>query len=182
MLNSSGIDSFLIEFHDRDKFMFMSSSPENAAFFSIAKGGKGLIFEENKKSLSYNCNNRNDYRSNECIRKYITQKLGCTLPWYKEEKSVRICKTSEDYDKFLQLRLDIYRGFGNLEEFGCLKFPDCKTKNWNRNVAFDLDEANIKAAAALLNHGNDTNFEELILLQLFAGSRDVRILHKTFKN
>ena len=155
----------------------LSSIPENSAIFTLTKGsfGKALLFEHKIRSLKYNCNDNNNYRSNSCIRKHLTQKLGCTLPWYNEEKNVRICQTTEDYEKFYRLRLDIYKGNGSLKELGCLQSPDCTAKSWERNVAFDLNLANLEEAATMLGHGNETKYEDLLLLQILPGSRDVKI-------
>ena len=139
----------------------------------------GILFEHEKTSLIADCNPENNYRNNSCIRRFITQKMGCTIPWYKPENGVRICNRQEDFDKYAQLTLDIKRGTENLKEFGCLphnEHPDCQSKHWKRTLAFANKEETVKTTAIqALNFNSETNFSEIMLLTLMAASKDVRM-------
>ena len=95
--------------------------------------GRGFLFELEKKKMIADCNPENGFRNTSCIQKMIIQKMGCKVPWYKNGDGFRICNTTEDFEKFTKLRLNIYRGNQNLKEFGCLpQKKDCQTRNWKR--------------------------------------------------
>ena len=181
LLNTSGVSYYFVEFHEKDKFIYLGDIPENHAFTNMERGmyGRGFLFELEKKKMIADCNPENGFRNTSCIQKMIIQKMGCKVPWYESGNGFRICNTTEDFEKFTKLRLNIYRGNQNLKEFGCLpQKKDCQTRNWKRNVAFDMSLDSLKTNAVyLFGLKPETNFEDLIALSLMGASKDVRYSH-----
>ena len=86
------------------------------------------------KKSNYDCAEDNSFSFKDCMNEFISNQIGCSLPWTKTMPEKRQCKTQQDLDIFRNLSTQLTSP--KLQEIiskdGCFK-PNCRKTSWIKN-------------------------------------------------
>lgn len=87
------------------------------------------------RKIVKNCDQGNALDDINCYKDFVTDKIGCSIPWHNHSASTKDpCKTSEELKKYLNLRLEMAKDKHQeaLEGKGCISrtLTNCHKKHW----------------------------------------------------
>ena len=86
------------------------------------------------KKSNYDCVEDNSFSFKDCINEFISNQIGCSLPWIKTVIKKRQCTSKQDLDMFrnLSIHLTSPKARGDISKNGCFK-PNCRKRTWIKN-------------------------------------------------
>lgn len=127
-----------------------------------------LVSMETQKYVK-NCDFENKLDNIDCFKDFVAEKMGCSIPWdHHLNNSNPICKTSEELEKYLNLRFEIFqkKHQDELEGRGCISksLKNCQKIFWPQQESGKMDESLAGTAKAMFQLDMDVNDKDIIFL------------------
>ena len=112
------------------------------------KFGKQVVTQMLKKP-KMDCHEGNSNIMMNCVNNFFAKKLGCTLPWVKENKTK--CTGKEKFEEFKNLSSKFLEASTEKEliEEGCL-IPNCHQRSWTIDSTNNYDQEGNKSKSTTL--------------------------------
>ena len=139
-------NKFYITWHEKGQSLYNNifdwelGTETRKLILSSASYTQLSFLKKNKlNSRHHKCNENNDSEITKCTNGILEDQLKCNLPWLNDSKYKTNCKTSEDFNNFVNVSkaIGLRELNDELENKGCL-IPNCKSWQWKRILINDL--------------------------------------------
>ena len=87
------------------------------------------------KKSNYDCVEDNSFSFKDCINEFISDQIGCNLPWAKSGDGMRQCTIEQDLVLFRNVSIDLTSQESRrmISRKGCFKH-NCRKTTWTKNL------------------------------------------------
>ena len=164
-VDNTKFDQFILEFKARGQSTLNLNPDWENVMFVGAQNSMFSFYDFKIKSEKEvkDCDSKNEYKSFECIQKYLASKVKCRFPWlkkyYNSQKSLKSCNTTEESKDLVETIFNILQRERDIElkEFGCLK-TNCMETTWRPEFWFQANDELSENSYFEVNNGTTTLF------------------------